>query len=230
MIERRMILVHLHWWWSQYVSSKRQYPPTKLHSIITGKTTIWTVSAVRASKLTSLRTESGKLQQVLASRVILGSRSHGTYDFILLSDGSVSLQTLLRPSVSFPDRVRVTLRLAVCRQSFLATSPLRLTTSNFISQLNTCNYSPYVTSSLTRGWVCGLQLLLVISSAVILGYESRGTHDHILLSQIRNFPQEQGGPVIAPGTEFPSRCLLLLSRLLWRYSSLPPLSLSLRSK
>jgi hypothetical protein len=32
-------------------------------------------------------------------------------------------------------------------------SPLRLTTSNFIFQLNTCDYSPYVTFSLTRVWV-----------------------------------------------------------------------------
>jgi hypothetical protein len=32
----------------------------------------------------------------------------------------------------------------------LVTSPLRLTTSNFIFQLNTCCYSPYVISSLTR--------------------------------------------------------------------------------
>jgi hypothetical protein len=38
-------------------------------------------------------------------------------------------------------------------QFVLATSPLRLTTSNFIFQLNTCAYSPYVTSSLTRGWM-----------------------------------------------------------------------------
>jgi hypothetical protein len=37
-------------------------------------------------------------------------------------------------------------------QFILATSPLRLTTSNFIFQLNTCGYSPYVKSSLTRGW------------------------------------------------------------------------------
>jgi hypothetical protein len=45
-------------------------------------------------------------------------------------------------------------------QFYLATSPLRLTTSNFIFQLNTCGYSPYVTSSLMRGWVYRLQLLL----------------------------------------------------------------------
>jgi hypothetical protein len=73
-------------------------------------------------------------------------------------------------------------------QFLLAISPLRLTTSNFILQLNTCGYSPYKTSSLTRGWVCRLQLLLVLASAVILSFDSRGTHDHILLSQIRDSP------------------------------------------
>jgi hypothetical protein len=71
--------------------------------------------------------------------------------------------------------VGVTLRLAVYRQSVcLDDNPLRLATSNFISQLNTCGYSPYVTS-LRRGWVCHLQLLLVLAGAVILMSESRGT-------------------------------------------------------
>jgi hypothetical protein len=45
-------------------------------------------------------------------------------------------------------------------QFVLATGPLRPTTSNFILQLNTWGYSSYVTSFLTRGWVCRLQLLL----------------------------------------------------------------------
>jgi hypothetical protein len=39
-------------------------------------------------------------------------------------------------------------------QLVLATSPLRLTTSILFIQLNACYHSPYVTSSLTRGWVC----------------------------------------------------------------------------
>jgi hypothetical protein len=38
----------------------------------------------------------------------------------------------------------------------LATGSLRLTSSNFIFQLNTYGYSPYVTSSLMRRWVCRL--------------------------------------------------------------------------
>jgi hypothetical protein len=62
--------------------------------------------------------------------------------------------------------------------------------------------------------------MLALTSVVILGSESRGTHDHILLSQIRDspqpggpgphiyIPQEQGGPVIRPDTGFPFRCLL----------------------
>jgi hypothetical protein len=44
-----------------------------------------------------------------------------------------------------------------------------------------------VTSSLTRGSVCGFQFLLALTSAVILG-----THDPILLSQIRDFPNLEG--------------------------------------
>jgi hypothetical protein len=99
-------------------------------------------------------------------------------------------------------------------------------TSNFISQLNTCGYSPYVTSSLRRGWVCRLQLLLVLASAVILRSESRETHDPILLSQLRDSPnlygqvplfispQEQGGAVIP----------LRLAGLRWRDSTRLPSS------
>jgi hypothetical protein len=71
-------------------------------------------------------------------------------------------------------------------QFVLVTSPLRLTTGNFIFQLNNCGDSPYVISSLTRGWICLLQMLLVLASAIILKSESHGTHDHILLSQIRD--------------------------------------------
>jgi hypothetical protein len=52
--------------------------------------------------------------------------------------------------------------------------------------------TPYTTSSLTRGWISRLQLLLVLASAVILRSESRGTHDHILLFQIRDFSNLEG--------------------------------------
>jgi hypothetical protein len=70
------------------------------------------------------------------------------------------------------------------------TSPLRVTTGIF--RLNICFHSPYVTSSLTRRWVCRLQLLLGLASAVILNLECSGTHDHILLSQIRDSPNLVG--------------------------------------
>jgi hypothetical protein len=58
-------------------------------------------------------------------------------------------------------------------QFVLATSPLSPTTRNFIFQLSTCGCSPYVTSSLTRGWVCRLQLLLVLASAGLLFIPAR---------------------------------------------------------
>jgi hypothetical protein len=46
---------------------------------------------------------------------------------------------------------------------------------DLFSQLNTYDHSPYITSSLTRRWVCHLQLLLSLVSAFILGSESRGS-------------------------------------------------------
>jgi hypothetical protein len=76
--------------------------------------------------------------------------------------------------------------LFTANQFVLAPIPLILTAGIF-SQLNTCDHSPYITSSLTRGWVCHLQFLLALASAFILGSESRGTRDHILLVQIRDF-------------------------------------------
>jgi hypothetical protein len=82
-----------------------------------------------------------------------------------------------------------------------------------IIQLQVCWWGAL---SLTRGRVCRLQLLLGFASAVILGSESRGTHDHILPSQIRDFRL---------------RCLLRLTGLWFSHSTPPPhwitLSLSL---
>jgi hypothetical protein len=90
-------------------------------------------------------------------------------------------------------RVRATLYLAVYHPSVrVGDKPLENTTSNFIFQLNTCGYGPYVTSSLTRGWVYRLQSLLVLASAVILRSKSHGTHNHILLSQIRDSHNLEG--------------------------------------
>jgi hypothetical protein len=118
-------------------------------------------------------------------------------------------------------RVRVTLRIAVCRQSSrLGVKPLE-------------THDHRIFSSLMRGCVCCLQLLLAFASAVILGCESRWTHDHKLLSQIRDFPNLEGQvPVfisptnrvaqLYPGTGFPFRRLLLLAGLQWRLSNPPP--------
>jgi hypothetical protein len=86
-------------------------------------------------------------------------------------------------------RQRVTLRLAVYGHSVrLDDKPTETNNQRFFFQLNSCGYSPYVTSSLTRCWVCRLQVMLALASTVIFGSESSGTHDHIFLSQIRDSP------------------------------------------
>jgi hypothetical protein len=100
-------------------------------------------------------------------------------------------------------------------QFVLAPSPLRLTARICFSHLNTCGHSPYITSSVTKGWVCHLQLLLVLASSFILGSESRGTHDHILLSQI---------------WDFPFRRLLRIAGLRWKYWTPPPHGVKSKSK
>jgi hypothetical protein len=80
----------------------------------------------------------------------------------------------------------------ISNQFVLATSPFRTTTRDFLFQLNTCFHSAYEAYPLTRGWVCILQLLLVIASAVILRSDSGGARDHISPSQNRDSPNLVG--------------------------------------
>jgi hypothetical protein len=101
-------------------------------------------------------------------------------------------------------KLRVTLLLA--NQFGLATSPLRLTTTVFFFQINTCFRSPYVKSSLTRAWVCRLQLLLAPTRTVILRYEPRGTHEHILF-QTSPTSRARSLYLHPPGTRWPSYTL-----------------------
>jgi hypothetical protein len=92
----------------------------------------------------------------LINTVIIGSEPHGTHDHILPSDGCESLQVL--PSLSdikFKVKVKVILRLAVYRQTVrLGAKPLEANDQRLFFQLNPCGHSPYVTSSVTRGYVC----------------------------------------------------------------------------
>jgi hypothetical protein len=169
------------------------------------------------------------LQLLLAldSAVIFGSESHGTLDStrILLSQvrdfpfRRLLLLARLRWRYSTPPPQGIWMNQSqseselfydwrfIANQFVLAPNPLRLTARIFLSQWNTCGNSPCITFSMTRGWVCHLKLLLALASAFILGSYSRGTRDHILRSQIRDFPFCR---------------LLRLAGLRWRYSTPPP--------
>jgi hypothetical protein len=72
-----------------------------------------------------------------------------------------------------------------------------------------------------------------ICSVIIQWSESRRTRNYTLLSHLRlpqpggpgpriYIPQEQGGPVIPPGTGFPFHRLLRLARVRWRNSNPVP--------
>jgi hypothetical protein len=105
----------------------------------------------------------------------------------------LSLSLMLRPTVSWPLCLGIKHPSEAYDQIFITVRQLRVCWCGVLS--------------LMRGWVCHLQLLLALASTVILRCESRGTRDHILLSQIRDFPFHR---------------LLRLTGLQWRYLILPP--------
>jgi hypothetical protein len=132
-----------------------------------------------------------------------------------------SLHVLFFSERSFPESELLYDWRFTAHQFVLATSPLRLTSSNFF-RLNA-----YVTSSLTRGLACRLQLLLVLAGAVILRSSPAGPMTTFYCFKFETpptwkpgpriyIPQEQGSPVTPPRTGFPLRCLLRLTGLRWK--------------
>jgi hypothetical protein len=109
---------------------------------------------------------------------------------IVLQMNPSRVDSMLRPTVSWPVYLGIKHQSGAYDKIFITVRQL---------QVCWCGVLP-----LTRRWVCRLQLLLVLASAVILGSESRGTSEQILLSQI---------------WDFPFCCLLGLAGLRWRYST-----------
>jgi hypothetical protein len=123
---------------------------------------------------------------------------------IPLLPGSSPLWTATSFQLNY-SRVRVILRLAVYRQSVLAISPLIITTSNFILLLNTCGYSPYVTSSLTSGWVCRLQLLMALPAQSLSGPSPAGLMTTFYCLRLEPLPawRARSPYLYLPGTGWP---------------------------
>jgi hypothetical protein len=103
----------------------------------------------------------------------------------------VKVEVMLLPTVSQSVLVQtewlavvrnVTLSKSSQNQSHIATDQILIIT---VWQLRSCFCG---VPSLTRGRICLLHMLLPLASAVFLGSKSVGTRDHILLSQIWDFP------------------------------------------
>jgi hypothetical protein len=84
-----------------------------------------------------------------------------------------------------PSQLQVMLRSMVSRPVYLGVKPPSRGQDKIFITFKQLRVFWCGAPSLSRGQVC-LQLLLVLASAVILGSESLGNHDHILLSQIRD--------------------------------------------
>jgi hypothetical protein len=99
----------------------------------------------------------------------------------------------------------------------------------FVGQLQVCRCRAL---PLTRGWVCCIPLLLVLpahspvrvplDSWPYLTFSDSRLHQPGGPGRRIYNPQEQGGPVITPGTAFPFRRLLRFAGLRWKYSNPPP--------
>jgi hypothetical protein len=135
----------------------------------------------------------------------------------------VEVEVKLRPTVGRPVHLGVRHPSGSCNQFFFL---LEI----FFRQLQVCHF---VASSLMRGWVCNLLLMLVLTSASCSGPSPTGLKAIFYCLNFETpqpggpcpciyIPQEQGSPVIPLGTGFPFGRLLRLAGLRWRYSIPPP--------
>jgi hypothetical protein len=85
-------------------------------------------------------------------------------------------------------KVKVTLRLTVSQPVSLGVEPHLGLMTRYLLLFDRYGVVFCGAPSLTRGRVCLVYMLLALASAVFLGSESLGTHDHILLSQIWDIP------------------------------------------
>jgi hypothetical protein len=111
-----------------------------------------------------------------------------------------SLQTEL-------SQVKVTLRLTISQSLSHGVEPHLGLMTRYLLLFDNYGLVFCGAPSLTRRRICPLYMLLALASAIFLGSESFGTRDHIILSQI---------------WDFPFRRLLRLAGSWWRYSTLPP--------
>jgi hypothetical protein len=121
---------------------------------------------------------SQEMQEVMFRIVMWFSHNLYRTSSLLLVKVKIKVKVMLLPTVSRPVSFGVKHPSGPQVQNFISVRDFRVCWSWALS--------------LTRGRVCRLQLLLVFVSVIIIGTETRGTLDHILLSQIGDSPNLVG--------------------------------------
>jgi hypothetical protein len=178
-------------------------PQSTLQQLVT-KNNYNSFTELHTPKITVINYSTHKFFSVFTSRclvaasnggrsLLLGSRTVPSLSYELHTSHNCNSQLTQPTQQELTVRVRVTLWLVVyCHSVCFGAKHLETHDQYFFFQLNTCGYRPRVTSSLTRGWVCRLQLLLALSSAAILGSEFHRIHDHTLPSKVWDSPNLEG--------------------------------------
>jgi hypothetical protein len=141
----------------------------------------WLQSSIGVAGLRLLTLENLLLRCSSRPWLSAGPQRNSWRQLLVLTNFKVKVTRILRSTISRP----------VC----LGVGPPSATRDQFFfnfaleSSSHSCEFSA---PSLTRGRVCNLKLLLGITSAVFLWYESRGIHSQILLSQIWDSPNLEG--------------------------------------
>jgi hypothetical protein len=125
---------------------------------------------------------------------------------------------MLRPTVSRPVCLRVKQQSGAYDQIFVTVRQLRVFSCGPLSltRERVCRFSCCWSRQRSHSWVPVQRDFLpyfTLSDSRLPQTGGQGSRIYIA--------QEQGGPVIPPGTGFPLRCLLRLAGLRWRYWTPP---------
>jgi hypothetical protein len=114
--------------------------------------------------------------------------SNGMQDLVMQALSLISRRDKLKSLLMSKVKFKVTLRLTVSQSVSLGVELHLGLMARYLLLVDSYGLVFCRASSLTRGRVCLLYMMLTLASAAFLGSKSLGTRAHTLLSQISDFP------------------------------------------